>query len=314
METHSQQHVPVMLEVAMQLLACRPSGFYVDGTVGGGGYTEALLQASAPDGKVLGLDWDGLALERARERLQGYTARLVLKQANFAELLHVLHELQSAAADGIVVDLGISSWQMDDPERGFSFMQDGPLDMRMDQTLRNTAADLVNLRAERDLGNLIHELGEERWARRIAHAIVVQRQTQPFTRTRELADLIKRVVPKSSDSLRIHPATRTFQALRLAVNQELESLRLFLEHVLLALKPGGRLCVVAFHSLEDRLVKKQFKHWASPCDCPPDLPRCQCLKQPLVRILTKKALRPDEAELGDNPRARSARLRAVEKI
>jgi 16S rRNA (cytosine1402-N4)-methyltransferase len=314
MEAHSQQHIPVMLEVAMKLLACRRGGFYVDGTVGGGGYTEAILKASAPDGRVLGLDWDGLALERVRERLPGYAARLVLKQADFAQLLNVLHELQLAAADGIVVDLGISSWQLDDPERGFSFMQDGPLDMRMDQNLHTTAADLVNLLAERDLGNLMHDLGEERWARRIAHAIVLQRQTQPFTRTRELADVIRRVVPKSSDSLRIHPATRTFQALRLAVNQELESLRLFLEQVLAALKPGGRLCVVAFHSLEDRLVKKQFKHWASPCVCPPDLPRCQCLLQPLVRILTRKAIRPDEAELGGNPRARSARLRAVEKI
>jgi 16S rRNA (cytosine1402-N4)-methyltransferase len=313
MEAHVPQHIPVLLDAVMRLLACRNAGFYVDGTVGGAGYTEAILRASGAQGRVLGLDWDATALERAGQRLREHGSRLLLKQANFADLPEVLSELGLGAADGVVVDLGISSLQLNDPQRGFSFMHDGPLDMRMDKSLANTAADLANLLPERELADLIYELGEERWARRIAHAIVLRRQSQGFSHTLDLAELITTVVPKSRDTLRIHPATRTFQALRLAVNQELESLRRFLDRVLDVLKPGGRLCVVAFHSLEDRQVKQRFRHWASRCRCAPGLPRCQCAGQPLVLLLTKKALKPDSAELERNPRARSARLRAVEK-
>jgi 16S rRNA (cytosine1402-N4)-methyltransferase len=313
MAPQSQRHAPVLLDELMELLQCRSGGVYVDATVGGGGYSEAILNKSSPDGVLLGLDWDAEALAFARKRLQTFRQRVILRRANFAMLREAMEEFDIGPVDGIVADLGISSLQLDDPERGFSFLQDGPLDMRMDHSLRQTAADLVNTLSERQLSELISSLGEERWAKRIAKAIVVRRQSQPFTRTRELAVMIAGVVPKTSDTLRIHPATRSFQALRLAVNQELKSLDGFLVRALDLLKPGGRLCVVAFHSLEDRLVKQHFKKWASSCRCAPDLPRCQCSGRPLVRLLTRKAVRPQQHELQVNPRARSGRLRAVEK-
>jgi len=313
MAPQGQRHTPVLLDEVMQLLQCRAGGVYVDATVGGGGYSEAILNRSSPDGVLLGVDWDAEALECARERLQGFRQRVILRRANFAMLQETLEEFGLGLVDGIVADLGISSLQLDDPERGFSFLQDGPLDMRMDHRLQQTAADLVNTLSEKRLSELIFSLGEERWARRIARAIVVRRQSQPFARTRELAAMIARVVPKTADTQRIHPATRSFQALRLAVNQELASLERFLVRALDLLKPGGRLCVIAFHSLEDRLVKQHFKKWASSCRCTPDLPRCQCSGQPLARLLTRKAVRPQEQELQVNPRARSGRLRAVEK-
>jgi 16S rRNA (cytosine1402-N4)-methyltransferase len=314
METPGQQHIPVLLDEVIALLRCGSGGVYADLTVGGGGYTQAILQSTAPDGVVLGLDHDPEALAYARERLQSFHGRLILRQGNFARAPEIMQELRFGPADGIVADLGVSSLQLDDPARGFSFQQDGPLDMRMDQGQTQNAADLVNLLPERELVQLIFALGEDRWAKRIVRAIVLHRQLKPFTRTLELAEVIAQAVPKSSDTRRIHPATRTFQALRLAVNHELENLQEFLAHLLDLLKPGGRLCIVAFHSLEDRLVKQQFKSWASPCRCPRDLPLCQCSAQPLVRLLTRKALRPKEQEIRTNPRARSARLRAIEKI
>jgi 16S rRNA (cytosine1402-N4)-methyltransferase len=313
METRSQQHIPVLLDEVMELLGCRPGGVYVDATVGAGGYTEAILQRSGPDGVVLGVDCDDVALTMARERLKGFRQRVVLRQANFARIAETMQEFDFGLVDGIVADLGVSSMQLDDPERGFSFQQNGPLDMRMDAAQEQTAADVVNFLPEKELGNLIFMLGEERWARRIAHAIVLQRRLEPFTNTRELVNVITKVVPKTRDTRRIHPATRTFQALRLAVNQELINLERFLETALDLLKTGGRLCIVAFHSLEDRLVKQHFKSWANPCRCAPDLPRCQCSRQPLARLLTRKVLRPQEQELQANPRSRSGRLRAVEK-
>lgn len=314
MELINRQHIPVMLEPVMELLACHAGGVYVDGTLGGGGYAETILEASAPDGILLALDWDAEALVRAGKSLQEYGRRLFLKQANFADLSDVLRELDLGDADGIVMDLGVSSFHLEDAGRGFSFQHNGPLDMRMDRRQRRTAADLVNSLSEEDLRNLIHDLGEERWARRIARAMVARRRVQMFSRTRELADLVQSIVPKSRDALRIHPATRTFQALRMAVNSELENLRLFLARVLEVLQPGGRLIIVAFHSLEDRIVKQQFRIWANPCQCPPRLPRCQCSATPLVRLLTRKVLRPGSEELELNPRSRSAKLRAVAKL
>lgn len=306
-------HVPVLLEAVLQLLACTPAGVYVDGTAGGGGYAEAILRASAPDGVVLALDWDAEAIERVRTRLSCYQSRLFLERASFAELPALLDRLQLGPVDGIVIDLGVSSFQLDDSQRGFSFMHEGPLDMRMDKSLSVTAADLVNTLEERELANLIFRLGEEKRSRRIAHAIVSQRKAKTFSTTAELAELIARVVPHTRDSRRIHPATRTFQALRLAVNQELEALQRFLNNVLGVLKTGGRLCVVAFHSLEDRLVKKTFRNWARSCRCSSTVLPCTCEGGPLVRLLTKHPLRPDAAELARNPRARSGRLRAIEK-
>ncbi len=285
----------------------------MDGTLGGGGYTEAILEASAPGGRLLAIDWDQGAIERAQRRFEFQGARLTLHTANFANIGSVLSELGWPRVDGVVLDLGVSSFQLDDPARGFSFQANGPLDMRMDRTLPNTAADLVNRLPERELVKLITDLGEERWARRIAHAIVTQRKSIPFERTVQLAELVQMVVPRTADSRRIHPATRTFQALRIAVNRELDSLRQFLGDIIKWLAPGGRLVIVAFHSLEDRMVKEHFKMWAKPCRCPRNVPTCSC-EGPLVQLLTKRALKPSEHEIASNLRARSARLRAVEKL
>lgn len=309
------RHKPVMLEMAIELLDCKSGGIYVDGTIGGGGYARTILERSAPDGMVLGLDWDGDAIGRVREKLSNeYGRRLILEKADFADIRRVLHKYDLERADGIVVDLGVSSFQLEDPARGFSFTHEGPLDMRMDRELPHTAADLVNTLPEKDLANLIFKYGEERLSRRIAAKIAAQRKQNRISGTKELAELIRRSVPRTRDSYRIHPATRTFQALRIAVNHELESVERFLPEALDVLRPGGKLCVIAFHSLEDRIVKGTFRSWAQSCRCPRELPACQCEGRPLVRLLAKRALRPTPDEVENNPRARSARLRAVEKI
>lgn len=312
-ERSSRSHVPVLREAVIELLGCHAGGLYVDGTVGGGGYAEAILRASAPDGVLVALDCDAEAIARVRARLSFYGNRLFLAEANFTELPRILGELGLGPVDGIVVDLGVSTFQLTDPARGFSFMLEGPLDMRMDRSLEQTAADLVNHLSERDLASLIRRLGEERWASRIARAIVTRRQRGPFDTTLQLAREIERVVPRTKDSLRIHPATRTFQALRLAVNHELDSLEQFLGRALEHLKPGGRLCAVAFHSLEDRIVKDAFREWSKSCTCPKSLPQCQCGGQPRARLITRKPCRPSPEEAEVNPSSRSARLRAVEK-
>lgn len=313
-EPASRTHVPVLREAVIDLLGCHAGGVYVDGTVGGGGYAEAILQASAPDGILIALDCDAEAIARVRARLPSYQNRLFLAKANFADLPHLVEKLRIGPVDGVVIDLGVSSFQLSDCDRGFSFMLDGPLDMRMDQDLQQTAAAMVNMLPERDLVSLIRELGEEKWALRIARAMVSRRRIKPFTTTLELAKEIEMVVPKTKDSLRIHPATRTFQALRLAVNRELECLQRFLSQVLDLMKPGGRLCIVAFHSLEDRIIKNTFREWSKSCTCPKSIPQCQCDGQPLVTLLTRKALRPSPSEIEKNPRSRSARLRAIEKL
>ena len=312
-ESISRPHVPVLREAVMEFLGCHDGGVYVDGTVGGGGYAEAILQASAPSGVLVALDCDAEAIARVQSRLLSYQNRLFLAKANFADLPHFLEKLGLGPVDGMVVDLGVSSFQISDASRGFSFVFEGPLDMRMDQDLPQTAAGLVNTLSERDLASLIRRLGEERWASRIARTIVSRRQVKPFVTTLELAKEIERVVPKTKDSFRIHPATRTFQALRMTVNRELDSLEYFLTQVLALMKPGGRLCTVAFHSLEDRIIKKQFKEWSKSCICPSTFPQCQCVGRPLVKLLTRKAVRPDPGEIEKNPSSRSARLRAVEK-
>ncbi len=307
------QHIPVMLGPVAELLNCKPGGVYVDGTIGAGGYARTILDESAPDGVVLGLDWDLEAIERVRERLAGYGQRLILEKADFADIRQVLHEHGIGQVDGIVADLGVSSFQIEEPQRGFSFMYEGQLDMRMDRDLPQTAADLVNTLPEKDLADLIYRYGEERLSRRIARTIVAARRAGRIDNTLQLAELIRKAVPATRDSFRIHPATRTFQALRIAVNRELDSLQRFLPEALDVLKSEGRLCVVAFHSLEDRIVKDMFRDWARSCRCPRERATCVCEGRPLVRPLTKKALRPSPDEVERNPRARSARLRAVEK-
>jgi 16S rRNA (cytosine1402-N4)-methyltransferase len=303
-----------MLGPVIELLGCKPGGVYVDGTIGGGGYAECLLDKSSPDGVVIGLDWDLEAIERARERLGGYGERLILEKSDFADIRAVLARHGIRQADGIAVDLGVSSFQIEEPRRGFSFMKEGPLDMRMNPDFTQTAADLVNTLPEKDLADLIYRYGEDRQSRRIARAVAAARKKARIDSTLELAELIRKAVPGTKDSFRIHPATRTFQALRIAVNREIDSLERFLPEAFGVLRDGGRLCVVAFHSLEDRVVKEAFRNWARSCRCPRERAACECEGRPLVRPLTKKALRPSPDEIERNPRARSARLRAVEKL
>jgi 16S rRNA (cytosine1402-N4)-methyltransferase len=306
------RHVPVMMEQVIELLDCKPGGIYVDGTLGGGGYSRAILERGAS--VVVAMDWDAEAIERAHQGLGDYGPRVILERSDYADVRRVLSKYGIPEVDGVVVDLGLSSFQLDDAQRGFSFLKEGPLDMRMNQGLPQTAADLVNTLPEKELADVIYRYGEERLSRKIARAIVAARLKGRIDTTLELAELIRRAVPHTRDSLRIHPATRTFQALRIAVNRELESLERFLPEAFDVLKPGGRLCAVAFHSLEDRIVKETLRNWARKCRCPSELPVCGCEGRPLVRLLTRKALRPGADEVEHNPRARSARLRAAQKL
>jgi len=303
------QHIPVMLEPAIEHLNCRPGGIYVDGTVGGGGYTRAILEKSEPDGTVVGLDWDMEAIERVRERLSVYGSRLILEKADYADIRQALYKHNLERVDGIVVDLGLSSYQIEDAERGFSFMQEGPLDMRMDRELPLSAADLVNTLPERELADLIYRYGEERMSRRIARAIATERKNRPIEGTRELAELIRKAVPRTRDAVRIHPATRTFQALRIAVNHELESLERFLPEAFDLLGPGGRLCVVSFHSLEDRIVKQFIaKHSKEVYDR-----RAPFAPPAPMRLKALERIKPSAAEVDANPRSRSAVMRVAER-
>ncbi len=287
----------------------REGGLYIDGTVGGGGHAEAILEHSAPRGRLLGLDRDPTALAHARRRLAAFGARVTLRHASYARMGEIAAEEGFTAVDGILLDLGYSSLQIDDASRGFAFRLEGPLDMRFDpQAGGTTAADLVNTLPETALAELIRRYGEERRSRAIARAIVAAR---PLRTTTQLAEVIARAVPRRG---RIHPATRTFQALRIAVNRELEVLEESLPIALALLRPGGRLAVITFHSLEDRLVKRTFRRWSGRCECPPELPLCPCEEEPKVRWITRKPIVPSAEEVSVNPRSRSAKLRVVEKV
>jgi 16S rRNA (cytosine1402-N4)-methyltransferase len=286
-------HVPVLLDETLELLAVRPGGLWVDGTLGLGGHAEAVLRATAPDGRLLGLDRDEEALERARARLNPFGARVRLEHADYRELPA---RLGDERASGILLDLGVSSLQLDDAERGFSFQREGPLDMRMDRSERGTAAELVNRMREGELADLIHEYGEEPFSRRIARAIARARESEAIETTTRLAEIVRRAAPRSRRP-GFHPATRTFQALRIRVNRELDGLGEAIEHAAACLRSGGRLVVIAFHSLEDRAVKQAFRSLAGRG----------------FALLTRKPLRPGDAELRRNPRARSARLRALRR-
>lgn len=308
------QHVSVLPAEVLSFLAPHPGGIYVDGTVGGAGHTEQILRASAPDGLVLGFDRDAEAIKAATERLAPYKERVRLFQRNFAALAETLAELRIDKIDGLLLDLGVSSHQLDSAERGFSFQQDAPLDMRMDSSSGNTAAELVNTMPERELERIIREYGEERWARRIAAFIVRARQQAPIETTLQLTDLIKGAIPKAMWEERLHPATRTFQALRIAVNEELASLEQGLVAGAGLLSSGGRVVVISFHSLEDRIVKNTLRRLAQGCACPKNLPRCACGNVPQVKVLTGKPVMAGSAELATNPRARSAKLRAAERL
>jgi 16S rRNA (cytosine1402-N4)-methyltransferase len=308
-----QEHRPVLLDEVIEHLRCAAGKCFVDGTVGGGGHARVILEKTAPDGCLIGIDWDSEALAKAQSNLQPYEERLVLVRENFARIGPVLARLHGQAVDGILLDLGLSSFQVDAAERGFSFSQPGPLDMRMDTREETTAAQLVNTLSEQELADLIWSFGEERWRRRIARNIVRVRAEAPIETTDRLAEVIRKAIPAGKRSRKRHPATRTFQALRMAVNRELDNLRIFLQGALDVLRPGGRLAIISFHSLEDRVVKQAFFSWARSCRCPAQSPLCQCEGRPLVLLVNKKPVVPGAEEIKANPRARSGRLRVVEK-
>lgn len=333
-------HIPVLLEETLKYLQPGPGGRYIDGTIGGGGHTEAILQRSEPDGRVLGIDQDAAAIERVAARLSNFveTGRLTLVRGNFGELARLVESEAdfSSSVDGILLDLGFSSYQMDDPQRGFAFNADGPLDMRLDQSQSLTAADLVNSASEEQLASIIWRYGEENRSRQIAWRIVRERARGPITRTSQLAKLAAAGVQYKPGA--IHPATRVFQALRIAVNGELERLEAALPQMLELLRKqnrqahqkyeegeereesgetsrrGGRMVIISFHSLEDRLVKNFMRREASDCICPPETPVCVCGHSAQLRILTPRPVTPSQEEMSSNPRSRSAKLRAAETI
>ena len=306
-------HIPVMLREAVDLLNCKPGGIYVDGTLGGGGHAYEILQRTSPDGILIGIDCDNDAIESTRKRLQVFGDRSILVNSNFVEMKSILEYLDIAQVDGIMLDLGVSSHQIEEVGRGFSFSQKAPLDMRMDRSRKRTAGDVVNGSSEQELKEIIKKYGEEREAGRIARAITRQRRESPLETTTELAALIASV-KQVRRGMKIHPATKTFQALRIAVNEELQNLRESLDDAVDLLGKEGKLSIISFHSLEDRIVKDFFRLGEKDCICPPDFPVCRCNKVKTLKVLTRRPVTPGEDELKANPRARSAKLRAAMRI
>ncbi len=306
-------HVQVLLDEVLSLLQPRPGGSYVDGTIGGGGHAEAILERSAPDGRLLGLDLDPEVLDRTAERLRRFGERVTLVHESFADLERVVRWYGFAPADGIILDLGVSSFQLAHPTRGFGFRAAAPLDMRFNPLQTGPSArDLINTLPLLELVDLLRRYGEEPLAKPIARAIVQRRERRPIETTAELAAIIEAAAGHRRG--KIHPATRTFQALRIAVNRELEALERALPQAIEVLATGGRLAVISFHSLEDRIVKRYFVDQAATCVCPPGLPVCVCGRKPRITILTRQGVRPTAEEVAKNPRSRSAILRAVERL
>ena len=310
----SPWHIPVMLQEAVELLAPAPGKVIMDATLGGGGHAEEILLRLQPGGKLIGVDQDGEALQEAMMKLAPYRESFIPIKANFRELQNVLHGLGITELDGVLFDLGVSSYQLDSPERGFAYRQDVPLDMRMDTEQKQTAMDLLNSLDQKELTEIFRRYGEEKWAGRIASRILEQRRQKPISRSGELVEIIREAIPAAARRRGGHPAKRVFQALRMAVNDELESLKAGLAQGVEALRPGGRMVVISYHSLEDRLVKELFQRLSKGCNCPAGLPVCRCGAAPLLKVLTQKPLLPALQEKEANPRARSARLRAAEKL
>jgi 16S rRNA (cytosine1402-N4)-methyltransferase len=306
-------HRPVLLEETLKLLAPERGGLFVDCTVGLGGHSEAILKSS-PDTRVIGMDLDPAALAYSRQRLTSFGDRFRAFQANFRAINAVLQQADERDPNGVLADLGVSSMQFDSPERGFSFRFDAPLDMRMDPTSGATAADLLQQLPESEIARIIFEFGEERHSRRIARRIVERReQGKPITTTTELADLVRHAAGGHKRQ-QIHPATRTFQALRIAVNNELEGLGEFVESAVDLLIPDGRFAGISFHSLEDRILKRELRRLSGHCECPPRMPVCSCGARKVVEVLTRRPVAPGDQEIDENPRSRSAKLRAAKKL
>ena len=305
-------HKPVLLEECLQALAIRPDGCYLDGTLGRAGHSLAILRRLTT-GRLVGIDRDLAAIGAAGERLADFQDRVTLVHGNFRDLGRILRETGTGPLDGMLFDLGVSSPQLDEARRGFSYMQDAPLDMRMDESEALSAADIVNTWSQEELRRVLYEYGEERYAPRIAQAIVRRRGDRPIETTGELVEVIRSAMPAAALREKQHPAKRSFQALRIAVNGELEALPPMLAAAADGLKPGGRLAVITFHSLEDRIVKQTLRELATGCTCPPQFPVCVCGKKPRLKLITRKPVTPGPEELAENPRARSAKLRVAER-
>lgn len=308
---HETFHTPVLVDQVLEYLIGNPSGIYVDGTVGGGGHSIEILKKLTANSKLIGIDWDDRAIENAEKRLSSCGKRVRLNKGNFAEIGDILSSIEINYVDGILLDLGISSYQIDTSDRGFSYLASGPLDMRMSKEAKITAEEILNNYSEAKLERIFRDFGEERNARSIARMIVKERQRKRLTTTQQLVTIIGSVIPFQH---RIKSFARIFQAVRIVVNSELDNLQSFLNQSLNWLKVGGRLVIISYHSLEDRLVKNFFSKQFNPCECPPEIPVCVCGKKPTIRLLTRKVVRPTGEEVKANPRSRSAKLRAAEKI
>ena len=308
------KHVSVLLQETIDGLAVKPDGIYVDGTTGGGGHSYEICKRLGENGRLICIDQDAEALAAAEKRLEPYAGKVTLVKSNYAQMKDVLKQLGIDKVDGIVLDLGVSSYQLDNAERGFSYREDAPLDMRMDREQTLTARDIVNEYPESELYRIIKEYGEERFAKNIARNICKRRQDKPVETTFELVDIIRGSMPAKARNGKSHPAKRTFQAIRIECNQELEVLRQALDDMVDLLKDGGRISIITFHSLEDRMVKTSFRRQENPCTCPPDFPVCVCGNKPKGKVMTRKPILPSQDECEQNTRSKSAKLRVFEKI
>ena len=312
MEFH---HYSVLLNETIENLNIRPDGIYVDGTLGGGGHSYQILKRLGENGRLIGIDQDADAIEAASERLKEYQDKVTIVRSNYAQMTSVLQDLGIEKVDGIVLDLGVSSFQLDTPERGFTYRsEDAPLDMRMDDRQSLTARDIVNDYSEMDLYRIIRDYGEDKFAKNIAKHIVAARQVKPITTTGELTEIIRESIPMKMQVKSGHPAKRTFQAIRIELNRELDVLRDSLDGMIDILDDGGRLCIITFHSLEDRIVKTIFRKNENPCTCPSDFPVCVCGKKSKGKVITRKPILPGETEMEENPRSKSAKLRIFERV
>ena len=307
------QHKPVMLNEVIDSLKIRPEGTYVDGTLGGAGHSSQIARRLSGEGRLFGFDQDAAAIEAATRRLEPYKDRVSIIRSNYSEMRERLSELGVRSADGILLDLGVSSYQLDDAQRGFSYRADAPLDMRMDQRQKLSAREVVNGYSIEELTRVIREYGEERFARNIAKHITAEREKKPIETTGELISIIKAAIPAKAREGGGHPAKRTFQAIRIEVNRELDVLSDSLEGMIDLLADGGRICVITFHSLEDRIVKEAFRRNENPCTCPPEFPVCVCGKKSKGHVITRKPIIPSEEETEENPRSKSAKLRVFER-